>query len=110
MGRVQNSLIRAVIAGQDHQLPIRKNRAEAQDIAEGGAAEAIDRLVVVPHHHEIAVSAREQLQELELDAVGVLKLVDQEIAEPPAERLYYRRCGREEAMDEQELIAEVDLP
>ncbi len=49
---------------------------EVQDIVQVGAAPPIDRLVVVAYHTEIAVSARQQMDEAVLGMVGILVLID----------------------------------
>jgi len=46
--------------------------------------EAVDRLELVPHEEELAVRACKQINELALEAVGVLELVDHDRAEAPA--------------------------
>ena len=56
---------------------------EAQDVADLGAAPAVDRLVVVADAAQIAMALRQQPQPQILRDVGVLVLVDQQIAEAP---------------------------
>ena len=46
-----------------------------------GAAEAVDRLSVVADHRQVAVLAGEQLEPAVLGVVGVLVLVDEDVAE-----------------------------
>ena len=58
-----------------------KAALELQDVADVGAAPAVDRLVRVPHHAHVAVGLAEQLHDLVLGVVGVLELVDQDVAE-----------------------------
>ena len=58
--------------------------AEGEDVARLGAAEAVDRLVVVADHGHVAVGAGEQVHERGLRLVGVLHLVDDQPA--PARR------------------------
>ena len=55
---------------------------EAQDVADLGAAPAVDRLVVVADAADVAVAAGEQPQPEVLRDVGVLVLVDEDVAEP----------------------------
>ena len=54
---------------------------ELEDVADVGAAEAVDRLRVVADDHQVAVLAGEQLQPPVLGVVGVLVLVDEHVAE-----------------------------
>ena len=57
---------------------------ELHEGGEAGAAEAVDRLVVVAHDHDVVRPVRraaEQLDELDLGDVGVLELVHEEVAE-----------------------------
>ena len=59
--------------------PVQK--AAALENADLGAAEAVDRLVVVPDHGQVPLLAGEQLQQPVLGVVGVLVLVHQDPAE-----------------------------
>ena len=56
---------------------------EAQDVADLGAAPAVDRLVVVADTAQIAALLSQQPQPQILGDVGVLVLVDEQIAEAP---------------------------
>ena len=47
-----------------------------------GAAPAVDRLVVVAHHAQVAMAGGQGLDDAVLAAVGVLVLVDQQVVEP----------------------------
>ena len=53
---------------------------KAQDVLDGRAAELIDALVVVADDAEVFVGARQQAHELKLGVVGVLVLVDEDVA------------------------------
>ena len=57
---------------------------EIEDVADVGVAEAVDRLIVVADHHQVAVLGGEQLQQPVLGVVGVLVLVDEDVAEDAA--------------------------
>ena len=60
----------------------RKARADVLDL---GVAPAVDRLLRVADHGDVAEAVGgEQPDEVELDAVGVLELVDEQVAEPLA--------------------------
>ena len=53
---------------------------EVGHVLGGGAAEAVDALIVVADHDERVGAARDQVEELGLCVVGVLELVDQDVA------------------------------
>jgi 4-diphosphocytidyl-2C-methyl-D-erythritol kinase len=52
---------------------------ELEDVLDVGAAPAVDGLVFIADHADVAVRAGEQLHQLVLRAVGVLVLVDQQV-------------------------------
>ena len=52
---------------------------EVEDAAHVGAAEAVDRLVRVAHHGEVAAVAGERAQQRDLARVGVLVLVHEDV-------------------------------
>ena len=54
---------------------------EAQDVADVGAAPAVDGLILVADDAEIGLGAGQQAQQIVLHAVGVLIFVDVQIAE-----------------------------
>src|SRR6202022_4716788 len=77
-----NSTGRRPAPGAGHQpRDVRVIALEVQDVADVGAAECVDALVVVPHHGQVPVPVGEQPQQLVLDAVGVLVLVHQYVIE-----------------------------
>ena len=55
---------------------------EIENVADIGAAPAVDRLVFVAHHADVIVRLREQAHQLILAAVGVLIFVDHDVAQP----------------------------
>ncbi len=78
---------------------------------EAGAAEAVDRLVVVADDHDVVRPVRrppEQLDELDLGDVGVLELVDQEVAELALPAAQDVGPGLEQLRDGGDLLAEVE--
>ncbi len=83
VGRVQDRLRGAVVLLELDHLGVREVVLEVEDVADVGAAEAVDRLVVVAHHAEVAVLLREELKPAILGPVGVLVLVDQHVPEAP---------------------------
>ena len=54
---------------------------EIQDVPDVRAAPAIDRLVLVAHHADVAVLLGQQPHQVVLGAVGVLILVDHDVAQ-----------------------------
>ncbi len=65
-----------------HDVGVRIVLAEVEDVADVGAAKPVDRLVVVAHHRDVAVLRRQQVDQHVLRAVGVLVLVDEDMAKP----------------------------
>ncbi len=106
--RVEDGLGRAVVPDEDDPLRLGIDLLEGQDVAERGAAEAEDALVVVADHGQVPVLRGQHLEELELDEVRVLELVDEDVAEAPAELLEDGRAAPEEVDDERHLVLEVD--
>ena len=86
----------------------------AVELDEGGVArapEAVDRLVVVAHdHHVVGPVGRppEELDELDLGDVGVLELVDEQVAEAALPAAQDVRALAEEADDGGDLLPEVE--
>jgi hypothetical protein len=82
-GGAQDVAGRAVVALQAHHFGAGEVLLEAQNIADLGAAPAVDRLVVVADAGDVAVPLRQQPQPQVLGDVAVLILVDQNRAEAP---------------------------
>ena len=61
--------------------PISEVSLELQDVLNGGAAEAVQALVVVAHHAHVLGIARQQQHDLLLDEVRVLILVDDDVGD-----------------------------
>ncbi len=72
----------AIILLQPDHLGARKILLEPQDVPHLGPAPAIDRLVIVAHAADILVPLRQQPQPEVLGDVGILILVDEDVAEP----------------------------
>ena len=79
--RVQDRPGRAVVLLELDRGGLGEVALEVEDVADVGGAEAVDRLRFVTDDEEVPVLAGEQLQEPVLDAVGVLVLVDEDVAE-----------------------------
>ena len=108
VGGVEDGLGRAVIPRQDDPVRLRKDLLEAEDVAERGAAEAEDALVVVADDGQVAVFGGQHLDQLELDVVGVLELVDEDVAIAAADLVEDGGPPPEQVDDERHLVLEVD--
>ena len=83
VGRVQNVLGRAVVLLQTDSAGAAVLLLEAEDVADVRAAEAVDALVIVSHHADVAPAACQQAHQQVLQVVGVLILIDEDVAELP---------------------------
>ncbi len=110
VGRVQHRLGRAAVLLQHDLARVRIGPVEVEDVAHGRAAEAEDGLVVVAHHRHVAMTVRQQLDQLELRVVGVLELVHQDVPVPALVAPQDVRARPEETQRLHDLVAEVDLP
>ncbi len=99
---------RAVILLQPHDQRAREIALEPQDVADLGAAPAVDRLVVVADAAQIAVMLRQQPQPQILRDIGVLVLVDQQIAKAPLIGREDLGVGAEQRQIVQQKVAEID--
>ena len=75
---------------------LREARVELREGGEARAPEAVDRLVVVADDHDVVRPVRrpaEQLDELDLGDVGVLELVDEDVAELALPAAQHVRAG-----------------
>ena len=108
MRAVEDRRQRAVVAPQ-HDRPRRPVAIpELEDVADRGAAEAIDRLVVVADDRDVPMALREQRDELRLRPVGVLELVDQDVAVAALQRIARRGGLAQQPQRQRDLIPEVD--
>ena len=80
--RLKDGLRGAVVLLQLDHPGVWKYFLEVQDILDVGSPELVDGLVVVPHHAQVPVLARQQPHQLKLHCVGVLVLIHHDIAEP----------------------------
>ncbi len=71
----------AVVLLQLDGLAVGKVLLEVEDVGDVGATPAVNGLVVVAHDHEVLVLGGQQVGDLVLDVVGVLILVDADVAE-----------------------------
>ena len=81
-----------------------------QDILDGGAPEPIDGLVIVAHHADVLMSPRQQGGQQILQVVGVLVLVDENIAELPLVISTHALVLLQQANGVEQNIVEVQCP
>jgi hypothetical protein len=115
---VQDSLRRAVVLLQPHEARGLEVLLEVQDVADVGPAPAVDRLVVVADHEEVAPAGfrrlrtrlrrRQQLEEDVLRVVRVLVLVDQHEAEAVAVTLQHGGMPAQQVDRLDEQVVEVE--
>ena len=98
---------RAVVLLQPDHLRAGEVLLEPQDVADLGAAPAIDRLVVIAHAADVAMRLRQQPQPQVLGDVGILVFVDQDIAEPALVLVQHVAVRLEDRDDMQKKVAEV---
>ena len=108
VGGVEDELRRAVVLLQLHDRGVGIVALEVEDVAHVGAAPAVDGLVVVAHHAEVAVLLRERLDPQVLGAVGVLVLVDEQVAPALLVVGQHRRRLLEEPHRLEEQVVEVE--
>ena len=91
--RLENAHRRAVILFELDQLELRVVARQSTQVLDIGAAPAVDRLVVVADRGECRARPCQQLEQVVLAGVGVLVLVDQQVAQavlPLVEHLLLR--------------------
>ena len=81
IGGAQDMARRAIVLLQLDGLAVFKVLLKVQDVGDVGATPAINGLVVVAHDHKVLVLGGQQVGDLVLDVVGVLILVDANVAE-----------------------------
>ena len=82
--------------------------AETIEIAERAATPGEDRLVVVAYDRDVAVRFGEQPEQLELCIVGVLELIDEDVAETAPQSRGSGRMIAQQLQRQGDLIAEID--
>ena len=106
--RVEDVLGRAVVLLERDRVRAGEVVLELEDVADVGAAEAVDRLVRVADREDVAVLLGEELEQAVLGVVRVLVLVDEDVAEGLLPLL----AGLGEALEhvdrEEEHVVEVD--
>ncbi len=81
IGSTQHILGRAIVLLQLHHKSIRINLLIVQDVIDIGAAEFVDRLVIISHHTQVPVTGSQKTDQLELCRVGILILIYHDVAE-----------------------------
>ena len=105
--RVQNVGCGAVVLLQLDDLAVREVLLELQDVADIRAAPAVDGLIVVTHHAQVALAPGHQPHKLVLGDVRVLILVHQNIVELVLIVLQHRRMLAQQLQRLDEQIVEV---
>ncbi len=98
---------RAIVALQTDHRRAGEVALEAEDVADLGAAPGVDRLVVVADAADVAVGPRQGAQPEVLGDVGVLILVDEDVAELALVAFENVRLGGEQRQRVQQQIAEI---
>ena len=109
VARVQDWRTGAVVAPQDDLANTRMTPLELQDVADGGAAELVDRLVVVADYRDVAVGRGQKFDQLRLGPVCVLELVHEDV--PVAALEFHPGRGRlsEQLQAQADLVTEIDV-
>ena len=107
VGRIQNVLGRTVILLQPDHSRTLILLFEAEDILNIGAAKAVDTLVVIAHHADIAVSPRQQAGQQILQMIGILIFVHQHITELPLIVLAHLRMALQQLHRQQNDVVKV---
>ena len=107
VGCVQYVLGGAVILLQADHHGVRVDLFKIQDISDVGAAEFIDRLVIVAYDAEIFVLAGKKADQLELGGIGILIFVHHDIAEAVLVHLQYFIVRMEKLHSQHQQIVEI---
>ena len=107
IGRIQNIGRGAVILLQLNYRGIRVILFEIQDVMNICATPAVNGLIVIAHHAQVAALRRQQLHQLILGKVGILILVHHHIAETAAIAVQHRRMIRKQGQRLHQQIIEI---
>ncbi len=108
MGRVEDQLRGAVVLFQLDDGGVGVVGLEVEDVAQVRSAPAVDRLVVIADHRQVAVLLGEELDPQVLGTVGVLVLIDVQVAPALLVAREHRRRLPEEAHGLQQQVIEVE--
>lgn len=81
VGRAQDGTGGAVVLLQLDDLELGVVDRQLLEVVQGGAAPAVNALVVIAHGGEMAALAHQQLEQLVLGGIGVLVFIDQHMAQ-----------------------------
>ena len=107
VGGAQDMARRAIVLLQLDGLAVFKVLLKVQDIGDVGATPAINGLVIVAHDHEVLVLGGQQVGDLVLDVVGVLILVDANVAEALLVLVEHLGAGAQQLERAHEQVVEV---
>ena len=107
VGQAQDARAGAVVLLQHDDLESRIVLLEPGQVLRPGAAPGVDGLVVVADHGEGPARADQLPDQLVLGAVGVLVLVDQQVADAPLPGLQQVRVVAKQARRAQDQVVEV---
>ncbi len=110
VGGVEDVRRGAVVLLQADDLGVGEVAVELLDVLDLGATPAVDRLVVVAHHHQAFAAHGEKAQPGVLHGVGVLELVDQDV--PEALLVVRQQAGvvAPQVQGAQQQLGEIDHP
>ena len=107
VGGAQDMARGAVVLLQLNGLAVFEVLLKVQDVGDVGATPAVNGLVVVAHDHEVLVLGGQQVGDLVLDVVGVLILVDANIAEALLVLVEHLGTGAQQLERAHEQVVEV---
>ena len=107
IGGAQDMTRGAIVLLQLDGLAVFKVLLKVQDVGDVGAAPAINGLVIVAHDHEVLVLGGQQVGDLVLDVVGVLILVDANVAEALLILVEHLGAGAQQLERAHEQVVEV---
>ena len=107
VGGAQDMTRGAVVLLQLDGLAVFKVLLKVQDIGDVGATPAINGLVVVAHDHKVLVLGGQQVGDFVLDVVGVLILVDANVAEALLVLVEHLGAGAQQLERAHEQVVEV---
>jgi hypothetical protein len=108
LGRREDVARRAVVLLEADDFRRAEVALEVEDVADVRAAPGVDRLVGVAADGQVAVEGREVLRQEVLDAVRVLVLVDEDVAEAARVRVADAGVALEELEDADQEVVEVE--
>ena len=84
------TIIRIQLACMACLIGLRKS----QNISDGCSTEAINALVIIPHHEDLLRTAPKKTDELLLDEIRILILIDHDVPDPFLQLVKDLRIGR----------------